>query len=445
MAASLGATSLADVHHEGLNEILRDLANAYPVHAEQEPQVLGVPVLDALLEVFMQRAMGLWADTAHQRLSREQILTEDEEMLLLGDEEEGVAEPGENPATSELPSNILLAHSNRSKLPSPVVEISSSLSASGKSQLLYYLIALAILPRSFGDSSIGGHEAAVVLIDADDRFDARALRIVVRGIASEAKGLSDSDRITAQGPPDDELETVVSSAMQHVHVFRPQSSSALLATLCALDTYFFDISRHHSASRPLQMIAIDSVTAFFWQDRLRDEVARTEDIGRSRIEIDQEREQKQGFYLSDLYSQLITELKRLQGRFGCTVVYTATVSGGRPSSNSSHFALSPYDRLPSRTPSLRPALPAPWGFFPTLRLVVHRDLVRSFPPAASAHDARKDAPMRQKVVRQGKFSAWINSWGREEWPRRVADSVDALNGGCFSFYVRETGIEIPPI
>ena len=400
----------------------------------------------------MQKATGLWVDSAHQRLSREQILTEDEEMLLLGDEEEDVGEPREDPATSELLSNVLFAHSNRSKRPSPVVEISSSLSASGKSQLLYYLIAVAILPRSFGESSIGGHEAAVVLIDADDRFDAGALRTVARGIAREAKGskgskgLSDSDgNNPAQGPSDDELEKVVSSALQHVHVFRPQSSSALLATLCALDAYLFNISCHHSASRPLQMIAIDSVTAFFWQDRLRDEVARTEDIGRPRTEIDQEREQKQVFYLSDLYSQLVTELKRLQGRFGCTVVYTATASSGRPSINSSYSALGPYDRSPSRTPSLRSALPAPWGIFPTLRLVVHRDLVRSFPPATSAHDARKDAPMRQKVVRQGKFSAWVNSWGREEWPRRVADSVDALNGGCFSFYVRETGMKIPPI
>lgn len=397
----------------------------------------------------MQKATGLWVDSAHQRLSREKVLTEDGEMLLLGDEEEDVGEDGEDPATSELLSNVLFAHSNRSKRPSPVVEISSSLSASGKSQLLYYLIAIAILPRSAGESSIGGHEAAVVLIDADDRFDAEALQIVARGIAREAKGskgLSDSDgNDPAQGPSDDELETVVSSAMQHVHVFRPQSSSALLATLCALDTYLFNISRHHSASRPLQMIAIDSVTAFLWQDRLRDEVARTEDIGRPRTELDQEREQKQVFYLSDLYSQLVTELKRLQGRFGCTVVYTATASPSRPSINSSHSAYDPYDRSPSRTPSLRFALPVPWGMFPTLRLVVHRDLVRSFPPATSAHDARKDAPMRQNVVRQGKFSAWVNSWGREEWPRRVADSVDALNGGCFSFYVRETGMTIPPI
>jgi hypothetical protein len=418
------------------------LANIYAANSEYEPQLLGVPVLDALLEVFMQRAMGLWVDSAHQRLSRERILTEDEEMLLLG---EDLSEPGEDVTTSELPTHISSVHFNRSKRPNPVVEISSSLSASGKSQLLYYLIALAILPRSFGDSSIGGHEAAVVLIDADDRFDVGALHNVTRGIIKEAKGLSDSDgNNIAQGLTDDKIETMINSALQHVHIFRPQSSSALLATLRSLDTYLFNVSCHHSASRPLQMIAIDSVTAFYWQDRLRDEVARTEDIGRPRTEIDQEREQKQSFYLSDLYSQLVTELKRLQGRFGCTVVYTATVSGGRPSINGYHSALGPYDRSPSRTPALRPALPAPWGIFPTLRLVVHRDLVRSFPPAISAHDARKDAPSRQNIVRQGKFSAWVNSWGREDWPRRLADSVDALNGGCFSFYVRESGVEIPP-
>lgn len=61
----------------------------------------------------------------------------------------------------------------------------------------------------------------------------------------------------------------------------------------------------------------------------------------------------------------------------------------------------------------------------------------------SAYDARKDALMRQDVVHQGKFSAWVNAWGHEEWPRRVVDGIDALEGGCFSFYVRDDGVEIP--
>lgn len=391
-------------------------------------------------------------DPVAQQLSRQQNHDDDQEMLLQGDEEVvGPAALSEQAPLGEGASPVFFSHSvNKNSRPSPVLEIASSLSAAGKSQLLYYLIALAVLPRQYGDLSIGGQEAAVVYIDTDDRFDAERLRTVARSLVLQAQIPVPKESIEGHEAPkslsNDDFDALVNSSLQHVHVFRPQSSSALLATLSSLHTYLYDLSRHYSASRPLQMIAIDSATAFFWQDRLRDEVARTEEIGRPRAEIDQEREQKKSFYLADLYAEMVKELKRLQGRFGCAVVYTTTVSTGRPqasSQNGQSGPLGPYDQAPSRTPSLRPALPAPWGTFPTLRLVVHRDTVRSFPPTMSAHDASRDAPMRQSVVRQGKFSAWVNAWDREEWPRRVVDGVDFLNGGCFSFYVRETGVEIP--
>lgn len=343
-------------------------------------------------------------------------------------------------------SNVFFSDSAyRSKKPCPVVEISSSVSAAGKTQLLYYLTASMILPRSYENIPLGGQEAAVIWIDTDDRFDADRLRVVARGIVHQARQTLDPDALNedAGGSCSEELEAMLASSLQHVHVFRPQSSSAVLATLCSLDSYLYDVSRHNSASRPLQMLSIDSATTFYWQDRLRDEIARTEDIGRPRAEVDAEREQKQSFYLSDLYTELVKELKRLQSRFGCAVVYTTTVTTGRSPFNSNSEPGGPYGSVPSRIPSLKHALPAPWGTFPILRLVVHRDSVRPFPPAVSAHDAQKNASMRQDIVSQGKFSAWVNAWDREEWPRRVADGVDWYNGGSFSFYVQETGVKIP--
>jgi RecA/RadA recombinase len=415
---------------------------------------LGVPVIDALLEVFMQRLPSTSIETERQLYSTalsERIVTEDEEILLrcenLDDE---TAAPGDLPAQADLESsNMIFSRStHRHKRPSPVVEISSSLSGAGKTQLLYYITARTILPRIYGGISIGGLEAAVVWIDADDQFDVYRLQNVARGILREAREPADEEIIEKDTKlfSDAQLTELLTSSLEHVHVFRPQSSTALLATLCTLHKYLYDLSRHHSASRPFQMLVIDSVTAFLWQDKLRDEVARTEDIGRSRAEIDQQRVLKRTFHLSDLYAELVHELKRLQSRFGCAVIYTTTVSSGRPSASNTSGQSGPpgpYDRPPSQTPSLRPALPAPWGTFPILRLVVYRDTVRPFPPAMSAHDARKDAPMRQSVVRQGKFSAWVNAWGREEWPRRVIDGVNWYNGGYFSFYVRATGVEIP--
>ncbi|KAJ5155122.1 uncharacterized protein N7500_010561 [Penicillium coprophilum] len=311
-----------------------------------------------------------------------------------------------------------------------IVEIASSLSASGKSQLLYYLTALAILPQKCGNISVSGREAAVVFIDTDNRFDAERLRTVARGILQQ-RGLS-----ARPGETPNYLETLLVSSLQHVHVFRPQSSSALLATVHTLDSYLLDLSRHRSASRPLQMIAIDSATAFLWQDRLRDEVSRTEEIGRPQTEIDSDRQHKTSFHLSDLYAEVARELKALQSQFQCAIVYTATVPGARAS------GLGPYDHSEARVPSLRPALPAPWGVFPTLRLIVHRSSVRPFPPSMAAQAAAKDAPSRQSVVQQGKISAWVNPWGRDEWPRRIVEAIEANNSGSFSFYIRDSGVEM---
>lgn len=311
----------------------------------------------------------------------------------------------------------------------PVVEISSSSSAAGKSQLLNYLTAIAVLPLDFG-----GRGASVVFIDSDGRFDADRLRVVAKDIVQ--KNRRDS--------PGLEIEPSLTAALQHVHIFRPQSSSSLLATLQTLDTYLLDTSRHFSSERPLHAILIDSATAFFWQDKLRDEVSRTENIGRPLAELEHEREQKQTFYLADLYSELANELKRLQRRFTCTVIFT-TVSWAGKSTPHDTLHTGPFDLYASppsapNTPSLRPSLPSPWGTFPHLRLVVQRDTVRPFPPGMTARDAERDAPMRHEVVVQGKFSGWVNGWGREEWPRRVAEGVERT--GMFVFHVGRNAVDI---
>ncbi|CAG8224168.1 unnamed protein product [Penicillium olsonii] len=326
-------------------------------------------------------------------------------------------------------------HDETEKRSPPILEVSSSRSSSGKSQMLYYLTAIAILPREYGGFAVGGHEAAVVFIDTDDRFDAERLRLVARGILQNHMAVISSnvrEQLTERPSHQDE-EALLVSSLQHVHVFRPQSSAALLATLHSIGPYLFDLSRHRSSSRPLQMIAIDSTTAFIRQDRLRDEVARTEEIGRSREEIESDRENQCRFSLPVLYEQLAKQLKQLQSQFHCSIVYTSVVSGGRPASDL-------YESQ-SRFSTLKPALPAPWGTLPTLRLILHRSTVRPFPPSMAPHAAVQDAPSRQKVVQQGKIAAWVNEWDRDGWPRRVVEAVEASNGGSFSFYVLETGVE----
>ncbi|KAJ5749359.1 uncharacterized protein N7511_011055 [Penicillium nucicola] len=458
MAAYLGEKSLADVHHDGLDEILSELNQFFPGIAGRESHFLGIPALDTLLEVFAPKTSGVPNAPTDQLPSRRgpgpdhgqsgDFMTEDEEMILLNQVQTDYVEmPGEvhlpdetDPSASWFPDPESIK-----KRALPVVEISSSLSASGKSQLLYYMTALAILPRNHGDLLLGGWESAVIFIDNDNRFDAERLRIVARGIILQQQLRSDPD---AKDQPTGatlghELESLLVSSLRHVHVFRPQSSSALLATLQSLETYLFDLSNHRSASRPLKMIAVDSATAFIWQDRLRDEVARIEEIGRPRAELDRERERNQSFHLSDLYGELVMVLKRLQSLFQCAIVFTTTSGTRATPSSDGQSGPGLYDWYQLQNPALRPALPAPWGTFPTLRLIVQRSSVRPFPPSMAPKAAIHDAHLRQSVVQQGKISACVNAWGRDDWPQRVVEAIEENNKGSFSFYVRESDIEIP--
>ena len=288
----------------------------------------------------------------------------------------------------------------------PVVEISSTSSGAGKSQLLYYLTAVAILPSTLDETQLGKN-AAVVFIDADYRFDALRLRTIARGIIQQKLNQDHDD-----------IEDMLVDSLQHVHVFRPDSSASILATLKSLDAYLFDLSRHVSSTRPVQAIFIDSATAFFWQDKLRDQVARTEEIGRPYAEIELARSRKQSFYITDMYAELVRELKRLQRVFGCAVVYTTTAWVAR-----SHV----LDSAGAAPVAFRCALPPPWGLFPTLRLVV-----RSFPAAVTTV---RDAGL-------SRFLGCVNGLGREEWPRRITEGLDGRGKGTFVFYTGRDGVYI---
>lgn len=277
----------------------------------------------------------------------------------------------------------------------PVVEIASTASAAGKSQLLYYLAAIAVLPEPYG-----GRSAAVVYIDADGRFDANRLRTVAMGIAQTT-----SPAETAPAPAPAPAADAVKDSLQHVHVFQPASSGSLLATLKTIEAYLLDTQRHVSSTRPLHAILLDSATAFLWQDKLRDQIARIEEIGVPASQIEQDRRGHRSFVLGTLYAELVSELRRLQGVFGCAVVYTATVwTRGVEGGGAVGF---------------RSSLPSPWGLFPTLRVVV-------------------------RAAGQGRFEAGVNTWAREDWPRRVVEGLQRINrGGAFSFQAGVDGLVLP--
>ncbi|KAL4995161.1 hypothetical protein BDV10DRAFT_196950 [Aspergillus recurvatus] len=403
-----GEKLLQEVHEEGLNE-----------HSESTKARLGIPPIDELLKSFWPSA---------QPLNNLPSIGED----IIGGLVDNTSGPeNHEPAHLEVP-----VHPAFISRPYPVLEISSTCSAAGKSQVIYYLTSLAVLPSEFNGVSLNGFNSAVIFIDSDGRFDAERLRTVARGIVL---GKLDN-RVESDIDYHDSVEAMLFESLQHIHVFRPQSSLALLATLQYLDAYLLDLPRHASSGRALQAIIIDSATAFFWQDKLQDEIARTEDIGRSAAEIERERLQRENFYLADLYADLVTSLKRLQSIFDCTVIYTATSFGGRSTEkpSMSYGSYNPLDTA-LQTPSFRSPLPSPWGLFPTLRLVLQREVVRPFPPGVTVQEAERDAPTRQGVVMRGEFLGSVNGWGREDWPRRILEELKR-RGAQFTFNIEQNGL-----
>ncbi|KAL5048612.1 hypothetical protein BDW71DRAFT_15353 [Aspergillus fruticulosus] len=419
MSASFGEKLLQEVHEEGLNELLHDLRALHRERSKSTKARFGVPPIDDLLESFWPPVQPL-----HN-------LTSIGEDIVSGLVDDTSATENHEPAHLEVP-----VHPAFLSRPYPVLEISSTCSAAGKSQVIYYLTALAVLPFEFNGVSLNGFNSAAVVIDSDGRFDAERLRTVARGIVLDKL----NNRVKPDTDYHDSVEAMISASLQHIHIFRPQSSLALLATLQYLDAYLLDLPRHASSNRGLQAIIIDSATAFFWQDKLQDEIARTEDIGRSAAEIERERRERENFHLADLYADLVTSLKRLQNIFDCTVIYTATSFGVRSTAKSSmpYGSYNPLDTA-LQTPSFRSPLPPPWGLFPTLRLVLQREVVRPFPPGVTVQEAERDAPMRQEVVMREEFLGSVNGWGREDWPRRILEELKR-RGAQFNFNVGRNGV-----
>ncbi|PYH76193.1 putative Rad51 family DNA repair protein [Aspergillus uvarum CBS 121591] len=435
MAAAFGERLLTEVHEERLDELLHDFRGLYQERIGRNTlkPSFGVDELDNLLGIFTAPAPSGQhrADTAQEEL---QITSEHDPEGELAHNQSGI---DANTHSAGITVPAYTSHAD------PVLEISSTSSAAGKTNLLYYLTALAVLPAEVKGFQIGGHDSAVVFIDTDGRFDAERLRTVLRGIVKVKCGAQDMSRL------DEETERTIESCLEHVHIFQPQSSSALLATLQQLDTYLLDLARHVSSSRALRLLFLDSANAFYWQDRLQDEVTRIEQIGRPAAEIETDRRKKQSFYLFAMYTDLVRELKRLQRVFSCAIVFTTTAAPHTiPSRHSPGYQPSgpyelfdPLDAPAFRRPSFRSALPAPWGTFPALRVVVQRDPVRPFPAAMGLQEAEENAAKRQEVLRRGQFCGWVNMWGREDWPRRWLEGVEALDGGMFFFRMGRDGVQ----
>jgi hypothetical protein len=288
------------------------------------------------------------------------------------------------------------------------IQLTSSHAASGKTSLLYHLSAFSILAKNRG-----GNEATTVWLDTDGRFS--ALRL-----AQSYSQLLDPQCSKS------EIDAQISDGLGHVHVFQPQSSAQLIATLKALPDYLLSRDQRHSQRRPLQLVILDSATAFSWADRAEAEIARLSNPG--------------AIAPPSTASQVIEQLKELERIFDCTIIFTTDASLQRrnrsqPDSNVRTVADSP---VPPRIDHL---YQDPWTNFATMTLNLHRLSVPQFAPSMTVEDCERDQPRRLEAVRHGRHRAQV-VWASNERDY-VKDEISRLHGGDgFAFAITEQGVDI---
>ena len=260
-----------------------------------------------------------------------------------------------------------------------------------------------------------GKGYAVALLDLSSKFSVlRLYKVMYDRISSIC--FRKSSEI-----PHAESSSMISDSLAHLHVFRPQESISLQATLDSIPSYLMtQHSLHVSANRPLGLIAINDLSAFLWQDRLD---ADEESDPSVTIRMDK----ANNSLLLQRYRSLVSSLRHIQQLFSCTIV--ATNWGFAPiSSVANHRAL-------------RPHLPSVWNNFCTIKIILERDKVPKFGPGMSAEEAANERQQRWGAVEQSGFSGRINWWGSENWRDEVREGLGSLDrGGSFHFKITDMGI-----
>ena len=250
-----------------------------------------------------------------------------------------------------------------------------------------------------------------MVLDTDASFS-------ISRLAEQAQHLLRKQSSSTLHPDNEHVDDILLPALEHVHIFRPQSLASTTATLRSLPDYLFNASRHHSLDRQVAFIALDSASAFYWQDK-----ADTEDA--PLLTVTTAGMKQQGG--STGYTALSAALKSACATFSCPAIFTSWHLGIVPA---------PQHASQHRVRSLRPNLPVPFSQLPTLRLITQRVPVKKFPAGTSAEEALREAPDRQKAVEEGSFVCVVNEWGVDE---RTLQRLQRVGSG-FGFGISAEGL-----
>jgi len=174
-------------------------------------------------------------------------------------------------------------------------------------------------------------------------------------------------------------QSLIHSALSHIHIFQPTSLSSLIATASSLPTYFLD-PKNGSAERRVGAIIIDSPFDYFWADKVT-------------------LQGQQGQQTQGKYPALASTLKRISTTLCSPIIFSTA-----------HLSAT---SATSATQALRPQLPSPFPTLPSLRLIISRTAIQGFTKETDAETAVKHKESRDKVVVDASFIIRINKWANE--------------------------------
>lgn len=119
-------------------------------------------------------------------------------------------------------------------------------------------MATCLLPSSHLFAPLGGWDRVAYVLDMDQAFDIRRFKQLL------------SNRLTRLIPAH-AVPLVATKCFDRLHIFRPTSSIQLAATIARLPKYHAT----HFPELDLGLIALDSVSTFYWRDRLTVEQLRS--------------------------------------------------------------------------------------------------------------------------------------------------------------------------
>ena len=323
---------------------------------------------------------------------------------------------GESTSRQQIQGYQLQAHQLSVSSRSPVLELTGASACSGKTQLLYHIVSLIVLPTAYNNISLQGLDSAVVLCDLDHRFSLLRLREIM------SNRLSSSFEHFSKQVAIDITAKIVQDSLCHLHIFRPQTSLSLLATLQTLSSYLLNTTSHFSANRRLGAMILSNLNAFVWQDRL--DGAEEKECELNDLSTD---------LLSSRFRDIVSYLKRIQEAFSCPVIGTSCAMFPSKASSARPLAYSTFNTY----------LPNVWNSFVTVRLILQRESVRKFPPGISAEEAMREARQRREAVQNSAFSAMLDWTKSQDWREETRNILKhrEYDGGFF-FKVTAAGVDL---